>query len=271
MPAAPPTPPSPLERPTHRPARTALVLVSHSAALAAGAAELAAQMAPGVTILSAGGLDDGGLGTSYDLVESRLRAALEAVVPGGAGEPGGAGGAAGVVVLADLGSAVLTVESVLEMEEELTATVHLAVAPFVEGAVAAAVAAAGGADAPAVLAAAERAGAGFAGRAAPEPGAGTPPAPGEASGAERAPGAEATVTVRNPQGLHARPAASLARLAAGFDAAVRVDGVDAASVLALMELGVTAGHELAVTASGPQARQAVAAVVAAVEEGFGEV
>ena len=49
-----------------------LVLVSHSAKLAEGLAELAAQMAADVTIRSAGGLEDGGIGTSYDLIETAI-------------------------------------------------------------------------------------------------------------------------------------------------------------------------------------------------------
>jgi PTS hybrid protein len=81
----------------------------------------------------------------------------------------------------------------------------------------------------------------------------------------------AHVVVRNPLGLHARPAAVLARSMAGFDAQVQVDGVNAASVLELMKLGATQGRELTVSATGPQARVAVDAFVAAVEEGFGEV
>ena len=80
----------------------------------------------------------------------------------------------------------------------------------------------------------------------------------------------ATVTVRNPLGLHARPAAVLARMLAGYDAKVQVDGANGASVLALMKLGATKGHELQVEAEGSQAAAAVAAFVEAVEGGFGE-
>ena len=75
-----------------------LVVVSHSAKIADGAAELAAQMAPDVLILPAGGTDDGRIGTSLE----KVMAALEQA----AGD--------GVVVLADLGSAVMTAESAAE-------------------------------------------------------------------------------------------------------------------------------------------------------------
>jgi len=119
-----------------------IVLVSHSAELAAGAAQLAAQVSGGtVTIIAAGGTDDGELGTSAAKVERGLRLA----------ESG-----AGVVVLPDLGSAVLTVRAVLEDEDPAT-NVVMADAPFVEGAVAATVTAAAGGDIKAVAAAAEEA------------------------------------------------------------------------------------------------------------------
>ena len=64
---------------------------------------------------------------------------------------------AGVVVLPDLGSAVLTVRALLADDDDLAASVELADAPFVEGAVAATVTAVGGANAKAVLRAAEEA------------------------------------------------------------------------------------------------------------------
>jgi phosphoenolpyruvate---glycerone phosphotransferase subunit DhaM len=116
-----------------------IVLVSHSVALAEGAADLAAQVSGGtVPVIAAGGTDDGELGTSAAKVERGLRLA----------DTG-----AGVVVLPDLGSSVLTVRALLE---EFPSVV-LADAPFVEGAVAATVVAAGGGDIEAVVAAAEQA------------------------------------------------------------------------------------------------------------------
>lgn len=245
-------------------APVALVLVSHSARLAEGVRELAAQMAPDVLILAAGGDGAGGLGTSFDLVEQAL------------GEATADGRSA--VVLTDLGSAVLTTESVLEfLDEDVAARVHLADAPFVEAAVAAGVTAAGGAPVGEVLGAAVAAGAGFPhaagpGEVAPEAGAPAVPASPEPAhaGGSAAP-ITAHVVVRNPMGLHARPAAVLARMMAGFDASVQVDGVNGASVLELMQLAATQGRALEVSATGPQARVAVDAFVGAVEEGFGEV
>lgn len=125
--------------------RVGLVLVSHSRELSAGAAELARQMGVGaVTVVPAGGDVDGGLGTSIDLVERAVSAA---------------DGGAGVVLLADIGSSVMTARTYLADLDgaEALSRVVLADAPFVEGAVAAAAAAAAGAGVVAVAAAAREA------------------------------------------------------------------------------------------------------------------
>ncbi|MEU5220329.1 PTS fructose transporter subunit IIA [Streptomyces sp. NPDC020807] len=127
------------------PARVGIVLVSHSAAVAASVAELARGLAGGgdtAPIRPAGGLPDGGLGTSAALVAE----AAEAV-----------DGGAGVAVLVDLGSAVLTVKALLAEGDELPAGTRLVDAPFVEGAVAALVTASAGGDLDAVAAAASEA------------------------------------------------------------------------------------------------------------------
>jgi PTS hybrid protein len=117
-----------------------LVLVSHSKRLAEGLAELIAQLAADVTVIAAGGTDDGRIGTSPDAVTAALRAA-------DSGD--------GVVVIPDLGSAVLSVRVALEEQDE---TRHVLVdAPFVEGAVSAAVTAGTGATLDEVVAAAQEA------------------------------------------------------------------------------------------------------------------
>lgn len=256
----------------------ALVLVSHSRGLAEGVAELARPMAPDVVLLPAGGTDDGRLGTSFDLIGAAVDEALRD------------GGSA--VVLTDLGSAVLTAESVLEMADPaVVARVRLVDAPFVEGAVEAAVVAQAGADLDEVARAARDAGAGYAsGRgsapaaeetAGARPGNAGPPqestlegtaATGGATshGHREVPEARGTAMLRNRLGLHARPAARLVRTASDFDATIAVDGADAKSVLALVALGAVGGQQLVVTASGPDASRAVRAVVAELEEGFGE-
>lgn len=122
-----------------------LVLVSHSSGVAESVAQLARDLAPGgahAPVAAAGGTEDGGVGTSA----ARVAAAAREVDRG-----------AGVVVLADLGSAVLTVRTLLAEEDELPPGTVLADAPFLEGAVSALVSASAGADASAVLAAAEEA------------------------------------------------------------------------------------------------------------------
>jgi PTS hybrid protein len=124
-------------------AKVGIVLVSHSAALAEGTAELAGQIGGGtVAIATAGGTDDGRIGTSLAKVQRAL-----ALADAGAG----------VVILPDLGSSVLTVRALLAESEDLPEPIAVADAPFVEGAVAATVTAAAGGDVKAVLAAAEEA------------------------------------------------------------------------------------------------------------------
>lgn len=256
---------------TDRWAPVALVLVSHSRALAEGAAEVAGQMAPGVRIVPAGGTDEG-LGTSFDRVDAALR---EATADGRS-----------AVVVCDIGSAVLTAESVVELlDEAVAARVRLADAPFVEGAVAAAVTAHGKADLGTVLASAHSAAGSFGPvRTGAVPGAGSGDPWGERAqgSAAAAPvgsapvvGADgsvrATAVLRNALGLHARPAALIVRMLAPFDAKVQVNGVNAASVLDLMKLGALKDDVLTITAQGAQAGDAVTRLVADVEAGFGEV
>jgi dihydroxyacetone kinase phosphotransfer subunit len=131
------------EEPQSR-ARVGLVLVSHSERLAEGVAELARQLGgEQVPIEPAGGTDDGDLGTSISKIGQAVRAADQG---------------AGVLLLADLGSAVLTIKALMEDAAELDgARLALADAPLVEGAVSAVVTAAAGGDLAAVLASAEEA------------------------------------------------------------------------------------------------------------------
>ncbi|WP_222194529.1 dihydroxyacetone kinase phosphoryl donor subunit DhaM [Modestobacter italicus] len=115
-------------------AQVGIVVVSHSRPLAEAAVELARQMLPGSTvpIEVAAGTDDGGLGTDAVAVSAAITAA-------DSGD--------GVLVLMDLGSAVMSAETALELlDEDVRARVLLSPAPLVEGLVGAAVVAAGGAD-----------------------------------------------------------------------------------------------------------------------------
>ncbi|KRE53413.1 dihydroxyacetone kinase [Arthrobacter sp. Soil736] len=251
-----------------------IVVVSHSEKIADGAVELAAQMAPDVMMVPAGGTSDGRIGTSLEKVMSALELAA---------------GGDGVVVLTDLGSAVMTAESALEFAEG-PATVLLADAPIVEGLVAAAVAAQGGASVHAVKRAAEATHGYPASR--PKLEEHVPSAAHVAAGAGRAagvarsensqagvPGAVSVPAVPdatgdfelvNLAGMHARPAAKIAGGLAALDADVTVNGVDGASMTGLMTLGAGKGSVLHVEASGPDAERAVAYVAGLVQAGFGE-
>ncbi len=109
-----------------------LVLVSHSPRIAEGTAELVWQMAGEVELVAVGGDADGGFGTDPERIEAAVRD-LDADE---------------VLVFMDLGSAVLSAETVLEMLPSKTREkVRLVDAPFVEGAFAAGVVASTGADA----------------------------------------------------------------------------------------------------------------------------
>lgn len=220
-----------------------LVIVSHSARIAEGVVELAAQMAPSVAIVAAGGTDDGGIGTSFDRVQAAL---VEA-------ESGD-----GVVVLCDLGSAVLTAETALDFAEA-PERIRIADAPIVEGAVAAAVAAEAGEPLDAVVAAAE-------------PAADRLADPATAAESEPTGGADARleIALENEHGLHARPASELVRTVSGFDATVTVNGVDAKSLLKVLALGLDRGAVVAFAATGPQASEAIEAIEALVRDRFGE-
>jgi len=117
-----------------------LVLVSHSRELAQGLADVAGQMAPSVTIAPAGGLEDGTIGTSFDLITA-------AIAKADSGD--------GAVLLYDLGSGYLTAETAVEfLESEQAERVVIVDAPFVLGAVSASIAAHVGGDLRAVIAAA---------------------------------------------------------------------------------------------------------------------
>ena len=236
-----------------------IVVVSHSDKIADGVVELAAQMAEGVAIIAAGGTDDGRIGTSFD----RVSAALAAADSGD-----------GVVVLCDLGSAVLTAETALDfLEDDVRERVVIADAPLVEGTVAAAVAAATGSD---------RAGVSAAARTAngpvdvepdlPEsPGPAGDPRTGDSASRDDAGGGYArTARLINRDGLHARPAAEFVKLATRFDAPVTVNGKDAKSLLAIMGLGLTAGSTVELVTTDSGGREAVDALADLVESGFGE-
>lgn len=111
-----------------------VVLVSHSQKLAEAMVDYAHMMAPDAAVVAAGGLEDGSFGTSYEKIE----AAIEKVH-----------GDDGVLVIMDMGSAVMTVKMVLEdMDDD---SVVMADCPFVEGTVEATVQAQTGASLPDIV------------------------------------------------------------------------------------------------------------------------
>ncbi|KOV78875.1 dihydroxyacetone kinase phosphoryl donor subunit DhaM [Nocardia sp. NRRL S-836] len=225
--------------------RVGLVVVSHSDMLANGVAELAAQMAPDVTVAPVGGTEEGGLGTDYGAV-------VEALADADSGS--------GVVVLYDLGSAKMTAEMAVESADD-PSRYAVVDAPLVEGAVAAAVTAQGGASLADVAAAAE----GASGEA--------PVMAPSRPALHLVPDAvSADVLLTNEVGLHARPAALLSRTVAELDADVVVrygdEEANAASVLGLMGLSAPGGKSITVTATGRDAREAVRRIEELAERGF---
>ena len=228
----------------------ALVVVSHSEKIADGAAELAAQMAPDVSIVAAGGTSDGRIGTSLE----RVMAALEK-----------AAGGDGVLILADLGSAVMTAESALEFAGDPDG-VLLADAPVVEGLGAAAVAAQGGADVHAVKRAAEA----VYGSATGVPPSSSVVAVEEGSVTGAGPEFTGDFELVNEAGMHARPAAKISGGLSSLDARVTVNGLDGTSMVALMTLAAGKGSVLHVEAWGHDAERAVNYVGGLVQAGFGE-
>ncbi|MHC5797627.1 dihydroxyacetone kinase phosphoryl donor subunit DhaM [Lacisediminihabitans sp. FW035] len=233
-----------------------IVVVSHSSPLAHAAVELALQMVPGQrpAIAIAAGAGEGLIGTDATAVSAAID---EVASPDG------------VLVIMDLGSAVMSAEMALDFRASET-EVRLSSAPFVEGLLAAIVTAAGGAGLDEVDREAR-------GALAPKISMLGEAAPAVAS-APVPEGLTADLTIINPDGLHARPAATLVSTLAGFDAKLTVVNtrtagapVAANSLIGLLSLGAKAGDVLTVAASGAQAAEALAKVTELVTDGFGEL
>jgi multiphosphoryl transfer protein len=236
-----------------------LVVVSHSPILAAAAVALAEEMLHGrvVRIEQAAGLEDGTFGTDAVRV-------AQAITRADAGQ--------GVVVLMDLGSAVLSAGLALELvEPALRERVVLCPAPLVEGLTAAAVAASTGAGRDQVAAEALTALDGKRVHLAPV--ASAPP--------DRVPldaGVSARFEVTWPHGLHARPAAVLVQAVRDLDADVRLRNVTtgselvrAGSLSAVATLGAARGHVMEVVAAGREAQAALDRVLDLATTGFGDL
>lgn len=244
-----------------------IVVVSHSARIAAGVVEVAREMAgDDVRLIAAGGTADGLLGTDAVLI-------ADAIAQADTG--------AGVLVLADLGSAVLSTKLAFELiDPELAARTRLSGGPLVEGAFMAAIQAAAGDSLTDVLRAARE--------AASMPKdvdksvtdgvlAGDAPVAAPAASVTAGPTKVVEITVNNQHGLHARPAAQFVRAAAQFRSRVRVENltqrsvqVDAKSATAVMRLGIEMGHVIRISVEGDDEDAAIEALRSLAADGFGE-
>lgn len=244
-----------------------IVVVSHSAKLADGVVELARNMGgPEVQIQAAGGLDlpDQPLGTDPILI----LAAIEKVYSD-----------EGVLVLMDLGSALLSSEMALEMlPDEKRLHVILCEAPVVEGAIAAAVQARIGSSLQqvaaearcALVSKAEHLNTAVQGLETIQTGLST------FSENEKL---EIKLQVRNALGLHARPAARFVKTAGSFpQAEIQVKNlstgrgpVSAKSINAMTTLGVLHGQEILVSAAGAEAQAALQAIQTLADDNFGDI
>jgi phosphoenolpyruvate-protein phosphotransferase/dihydroxyacetone kinase phosphotransfer subunit len=236
-----------------------LVVVSHSRALARAAVALAQEMLHGkqIRIAIAAGLDDTTFGTDAAQIVDAITAADQG---------------AGVVVLMDLGSAVLSAELALELlDDEVREQIVLCPAPLVEGLVVAAVAAASGASSEEVAAEASGALAGKIGHL------GTAPVVAAGEAAADSDELTGSFVVANPHGLHARPAARLVQEVRRRDAHARIrnrstksEWVDAGSLSKIATLGVRSGDEVEVRVSGTQAAETLDHVLSLATRNFDE-
>ncbi|MGB8345790.1 MAG: dihydroxyacetone kinase phosphoryl donor subunit DhaM, partial [Ktedonobacteraceae bacterium] len=255
-----------------------LVIVSHSAQLAAGVAELVSQLVQGkVPVAPAGGGIDGILGTAADKIAEAM-ASID--------NPDG------TLVLLDLGSAILSTEMALEMlDDEQRRHVRLSVAPLVEGAVAAAIEAATGSSLAAVQQAAENAANPAQLRQMKPLSQETDATPadaveGELAGSKINPlpspvateavpdNLEARLLLTNAMGLHARPASLFVQTAARFQGTIQISArgkqANAKGLFAVLSLGARQGETITIQANGADAPAAIAALTELVQAGFYE-
>lgn len=236
-----------------------IVVVSHSELLANGVVELANQMTQGrCKIAAAGGIDDPENPIGTDTI--RIMMAIEEVYDD-----------SGVVVMMDMGSALLSTETALELiDPEMVEHISLCSAPIVEGTMAASVAASAGLDIASVL----------------QEAAGSLSAKREHLGESDQD--EVTVdvvemsgeivefnwTVLNPHGLHARPAAAIVSTLAGFDSDIQLEApagiANAKSLNAIAKLSVKLNEQIRIMASGSDADRAIEAFERLANEHFGE-
>jgi len=245
-----------------------LLLVSHSKKLVDGVAEMARQMVSSdkVKIATAAGVgeDNQDLGTNaMEIVEAIHEIYTED----------------GILVLMDLGSAILSTEMALEIiPSEMKANIKICPAPFVEGAISAGVQAGLGSDLDTVYREAVNSLKAKIEQLGDDEGEGIIEEP--STETEQKLGGETrevTLIVPSEQGLHARPAVLFVQTTNDYDATVMVRNltenkgpVEANSLLSVMLLAARKGHEVHITAEGPQKDEVITALVSLFERNFDE-
>lgn len=235
-----------------------LVIVSHSAQLAAGVRELAVGMTGDqVQISTAGGIDDPDHPIGTDPI--RVMAAITEVYTDD-----------GVVVLMDLGSALMSAETALELlDPDWLPNIHLCDAPLVEGTVAAAVQASIGGDAASIMAEAR------ASLLSKQQHLGLGETDFSAAAVTHDANAQSRkLIVPNAQGIHARPAARIVQLAAAYPATLTIarggKHVSGNSINQVALLGARQGDELTFFAEGVGASDLLAALHDLCMDNFGD-
>ncbi len=239
-----------------------IVIVAHSAALAEAIQKLARQMLrQQVPIAAVGGTDnpENPFGTDA----TQIHRAIESVYSND-----------GVIVLMDMGSALLSAETSLEfLTEAQRSRVRLCEAPLVEGTIIAAVRSEAGGSLEQVIGEARGALAAKAAQLQAE----VPEISFEAPQKIISPAGEIQLTVRNPLGIHARPAARFVTTAAQFQSEITVrnvtrntGAVSTKSINLIATLGVRQGHEIAISAAGADASEALKALKELVENNLGD-
>ncbi|WP_097745926.1 phosphoenolpyruvate--protein phosphotransferase [Escherichia coli] len=240
----------------------AIVIVSHSLRLAQGIEELALQMSGGdVPLAIAAGIDDPQNPIGTDAIA--IMSAIESVW-----SPDG------VLVLMDMGSALLSTEMALELlSEEQRSAIYLLAAPVVEGAMSAVTSAAAGLSVTEIIAEVDLALCAKQQQLMPSSTAGEViPAISPVNHCDE--WQTFCWTIRNPHGIHARPAASILKVSAQYSANIIViKGDKRASTRSLNELamlGVRCGDEIIFQAEGTDASDALKAIETLAKNHFGE-
>ncbi|MBD3878389.1 MAG: HPr family phosphocarrier protein [Quinella sp. 1Q5] len=86
---------------------------------------------------------------------------------------------------------------------------------------------------------------------------------------------QATTTIENKSGIHARPSAVLVQTASKFKSKIQIKArgkiIDGKSILMLMSMGLTKGTEVTIIADGSDAKEAVTALISLIDSKFGEI